>query len=118
MPAAYRFLPLFQDELERIHLARRVRGDLVAPGPLAAITRRVSDVVPLISSAVRRATRIAIAMDARGFAAARDRTYLRTTAVTCADVAMAIVALAIALALLAGGALGGWLRLWDGRFVA
>jgi energy-coupling factor transport system permease protein len=118
MLAAYRFLPFFQDELERIDLARRVRGQLVARGPAGALRRRLGDVVPLFSSAVRRAARIAVAMDARGFAAARDRTYLRASTVTRADIVMALVAFGVALALLGLGALGGWLRLWDGRFAA
>lgn len=116
--AAYRFLPLFREELDQIDLARRVRGELAPRAPFAGLVRRFGEVVPLVASAVRRAARIAVAMDARGFAAARDRTYLRDAPLTGRDLAFAIGALAIATGLLALGAAGGWLRIWDGRFAA
>jgi energy-coupling factor transport system permease protein len=114
--AAYRFLPFFRDELDQIDLARRVRGQLVDRGPLAGVARRVGEVVPLIAGAVRRASRIAVAMDARAFAAATSRTYLRESLITPADGAFAVGALALAIAVFTLGALGGWLRIWDGRF--
>ncbi len=107
--AAYRFLPFIADERAQLALARQVRG--VPSGPLASL-------LPLLASAVRRSTRLAIAMDARGFAAARRRTYLREARLTGADVAFAVCGLARAAGILAAGAQGGWLRLWDGRFVA
>jgi energy-coupling factor transport system permease protein len=116
--AAYRFLPFFLDELGQIDLARRVRGELAPRAPLAAVVRRAGEVVPLLASAVRRAARIAVAMDARGFAAARERTYLRASPLTAADVAFAVAAVAVGLGVLALGAAGGWLRIWDGRFSA
>jgi energy-coupling factor transport system permease protein len=118
MLAAYRFLPFFREELEQIDLARRIRGQLIGGGPLAAAGRRLGEVVPLIASAVRRAARIAVAMDARGFAAARERTYLRESRLTAQDLALVLAALAVAGALLGLGAIGGWLRIWDGRFAA
>lgn len=114
--AAYRFLPLFRDEIEQIELARRVRGQLLGGDPLTRAVRRLGEIVPLLASAVRRASRIAVAMDARGFAAARTRTYLRTSPLAGEDVTVGVAALAIGLALIALGAAGGWLRLWDGRF--
>lgn len=116
--AAYRFLPFFRDELDQIDLARRVRGELVPRSPVGAVVRRAGEIVPLLSSAVRRAARIAVAMDARGFAASRERTYLRESPLTASDVAFAVAAVAIGAGLLALGAAGGWLRIWDGRFAA
>lgn len=116
--AAYRFLPLFREELDQIDLARRVRGELAPRTPLAGLVRRWGEVVPLVASAVRRAARIAVAMDARGFAAARDRTYLRDAPLTGRDLAFAIGAIAIAIGLLAVSSASGWLRIWDGRFSA
>jgi energy-coupling factor transport system permease protein len=116
--AAYRFLPFFRDELDQIDLARRVRGELAPRTPLGAIVRRTGEVVPLLASAVRRAARIAVAMDARGFAAARERTYLRASPLTAADLVFALAALLVGAGLLVLGALGGWLRIWDGRFSA
>lgn len=116
--AAYRFLPFFRDERERIALAQRVRGQLHAPTPLGRLGRSGAFVVPLLATAVRKAAAIAVAMDARGFAAARDRTYLRRSAITRNDFVFVAGAIAFGLSLLALGAFGGWLRLWDGRFAA
>src|SRR3989442_5765617 len=72
--AGYRFLPFFADEYAQVRLARRVRGS-VARGPFGRIREATGELVTLLSDATRRATRIAIAMDARAFAAARERTY-------------------------------------------
>ena len=116
--AAYRFLPFFRDELDQIDLARRVRGELAPRSPIGGVLRRWGEIVPLLASAVRRAARIAVAMDARGFAAARERTYLRDAPLTGRDLMFAVAALGLGVALLALGAAGGWLRLWDGRFSA
>ncbi len=118
MLAAYRFLPLLRDEIQQIELARRVRGQLLGGGPLARARRRLGELVPLLASAVRRASRIALAMDARGFAAARERTYLRPSPLTREDIVAGVVALAFGAALFGLSAWAGWLRLWDGRFAA
>lgn len=107
--AAYRFLPFVAQEYTQIRLAQRVRG--VTRSPLAGV-------LSLFAMAIRRATRIAVAMDARGFAAAGPRTSFRVVPFTATDIAFALVSVATAVALLGAGALGGWLRLWDGRFSA
>ena len=117
MLAAYRFVPLIGEEYARIRLAQRVRG--VRPRSLGGrLSEAIGGIVPLFADATRRATRIAVAMDARGFAAAGERTYWRETPVGRADWAYAIACLAVALAIIAAGAAGGWLRLWNGRFSA
>src|SRR5439155_536570 len=67
--AGYRFLPFFADERAQVRLARRVRG--VAPrGPLGGVRDAGGELITLLAEATRRATRIAVAMDARAFAAA------------------------------------------------
>ena len=117
MLAAYRFFPIIGDEYAQIRLAQRVRG--VRPRSLRArASAALSGVVPLFADATRRATRIAVAMDARGFASAGERTYWRETPVTRADWLLAAAALALGGAIVAAGALGGWLELWTGRFAA
>ena len=115
--AAYRFLPFLTDEYAQIHLAQRVRGAADA-STFGGLRRRLRELVPLFATAVRRATRVAVAMDARGFAGASSRTYLRETPIGGGDVVFALVAIAGALALLWLSASAGWLRLWDGRFSA
>lgn len=115
--AAYRFLPLVADEYEHIRLAQRVRGEL-AGGPLQRPRAALRAVLPLLAESVRRAARTAVAMDARGFAGARRRTYYRDARITRRDIAFAAYALACGAVLVGAGAVGGWLRLWDGRFTA
>ena len=114
--AAYRFLPFFGEEVQRVRLAQRVRGELAAQGPLAGARAAARSLVPLLSEAVRRASRTAIAMDARGFGATSRRTYLRDAPIGATDLAFALACVAAGVAILAAGAAGGWLRVWDGRF--
>jgi energy-coupling factor transport system permease protein len=123
--AGYRFLPFFAQEVEQIRLAQRVRGiggrfDGGSPATRlrASVRAPFATVLPLGSSALRRAARIAVAMDSRGFAAARRRTYFRDVRLGWADALFLVAAAALAVALIALGAAGGWLRLWDGRFSA
>ena len=117
MLAAYRFFPIVGEEYRRIRLAQRVRG--VRPRSLRGRAAAALDgIVPLFADATRRATRIAVAMDARGFASARERTYWREAPVTGADWLFAAATLALAAAILGAGVVGGWLRIWNGRFSA
>jgi energy-coupling factor transport system permease protein len=118
--AGYRFLPFFAEEYEQVRLAQRVRGLVEHGGPLPALQAHLRSVLPLLASAVRRATRVAVAMDSRGFAAAnaRTRTYYRHVPLDWRDAAFAAAALAAAAGLLWLSAAAGWLQLWDGRFAA
>ena len=94
-----------------------MRGGTQARG-LIALRVRAREVVPLFATAIRRATRIAVAMDARGFAGATARTYYRETPIATADVVFAVATIALTLGLLFLSASAGWLRIWDGRFSA
>jgi energy-coupling factor transport system permease protein len=116
--AGVRFLPFFAQEYEQVRLAQRVRGRIEHGSPLARVRRHAGYVLPLLATAVRRAARVAVAMDARGFASATHRTYYRQVPLDARDAAFAIAATACALAILALGHFAGWLRLWDGRFAA
>ncbi|MGH2353233.1 MAG: energy-coupling factor transporter transmembrane component T family protein [Chloroflexota bacterium] len=116
--AGYRFLPFFAQEFEQVRLAQRVRGQIEQGPPWSGARRRLGYVLPLLASAVRRAARVAVAMDSRGFAAARERTYFRDIPLGRRDTLFAIGALGAAGGLLALSSLAGWLRLWDGRFSA
>lgn len=116
--AGYRFLPFFAQEYEQVRLAQRVRGQTESGPPWVRARRRLGYVWPLASSAIRRAARVAVAMDSRGFAAAQRRTYYRNVPVGPRDALFAAAAVGIAVALLALSRAAGWLRLWDGRFSA
>src|SRR2546427_5108966 len=107
--AGYRFLPFFTDEYAQVRLARRVRGALPR-GLLGRGREAVGELVTLLSDATRRATRIAIAMDARGFAAATERTYYREARLAWGDAVFVIGAAIMTTALLVLSAWVGALR--------
>lgn len=107
----YRMLPLFQSDYLTIRAAQRVRGAGEVRGVLHAWSRTRRYAIPLLTGAVRRAGRIAIAMDARAFGAFPDRTYRVRMVVRRGD----IVFLAAAIALTAMIIVGSW-RLGIARF--
>jgi len=114
--AAYRVLPLLQEEYETIRLARRLRGQGRRHGPLGAVRERVGLLVPLLTGAIRRAERVAVAMDARGFNGRGRRTHYRVTSFDAADAWMIVWTVALGGGLLALSAVLGVLRLWLGGF--
>jgi energy-coupling factor transport system permease protein len=104
--AAFRLMPLFADEWETIALARRARG-IGATGALSRAGAFFPMTRTLLVAAIRRATRLAIAMDGRGFAAAGCRTLARPRRIERGDwllvgTACAIALLASAVSLAAG----------------
>ena len=115
--AGFRFLPFFAEDFEQVRLARRVRGAPESAFWPRRMVQQAGYVLPLLALAVRRAARIALAMDSRGFAAAHRRTFYREVALGWEDGLFALVVLAAAVGILVVGAAAGWLRLWDGRFV-
>ncbi len=88
--AGYRFLPLFETELDTIRAAHRVRGVEQQGGWLAAYHRWSGYLIPLLAGSVRTAERVALAMDARGFCAWPTRTYYRRAKFGREDLAFAI----------------------------
>jgi energy-coupling factor transport system permease protein len=100
--AAYRFLPLVQEELDNIRAAHQVRGAATGRSFMARVRQTIGYAIPLLAISVRRAERVALAMDSRGFGARPDRTYFRSTTLTRADLTFAVGAVAVlALILLA-----------------
>lgn len=75
--AALRQLPLLAREWEVIGMARRARGVDGGRSPVAATRLLASRVFGLLVSAIRRGSRLALAMEARGFGAAPCRTVAR-----------------------------------------
>lgn len=92
--AAYRFMPLIHEELENIQAAHHVRGGVEGSGIIARARRLFGYAIPLLAISVRRAERVALAMDSRGFGARPDRTYFRQTAFRRADLWFVLAALA------------------------
>ena len=75
--ASLRLAPILATEWSTIALARRARGVDSGRNPLVATRLALGALVILLVSAIRRASRMALAMDARGFASGIPRTLAR-----------------------------------------
>jgi energy-coupling factor transport system permease protein len=98
--AAFRLVPLLSQEWQLIGMARRARGVDAGRNPVAKLRLFTSTAFGLLVGAIRRGTRLATAMDARGFDAEGPRTFARRQRFEAADAALVVAA-----ALLAGTAL-------------
>jgi energy-coupling factor transport system permease protein len=82
---AYRFVPLWQTELDIIRAAHRIRGvgeQKTVHGRWVQIRRYA---IPLLANAIRKSERVAIAMDSKAFGVSPERTYYRLVRVGAAD---------------------------------
>lgn len=79
--AGARTVGLFVDDWRTMALARRARG----LGDRGAVRRFFSMAFVLLVFAVRRGTKLATAMEARGFGAGIERTWARPSALTTRD---------------------------------
>ena len=75
--AAFRLLPLLGEEWVSLRRARRARGIDAGWNPVAAVRIQAGLLFAVLVAAIRRATRLALAMDARGFGSRPDRTFAR-----------------------------------------
>ncbi|MEJ3746596.1 energy-coupling factor transporter transmembrane component T [Actinomycetes bacterium KLBMP 9797] len=99
--AAFRLVPLLRQEWEQLTLARRARGVDAGRNPVAVLRIFASTAFALLVGAIRRGTRLATAMDARGFDSGVPRTHARVQRFGAADAAL--IAGAVVLAALALG---------------
>jgi energy-coupling factor transport system permease protein len=107
--AAVRLMPAIAQEWQTLRLARRARGVSGGRSPLAAIRIALGQLFGLLVAAIRRATRLAVAMEARGFGSRPCRTSARPQAMRRRDWlliagAAGLGALAVAVSL----AVGSW----------
>ena len=105
--AALRLVPLLAAEWESIRLARRARGVDAGVNPVAHARLLASTAFALLVGAIRRGTRLATAMDARGFDSGVVRTNARGSQLRPLDTwfvaaAVAVCAAAVALSVLTG----------------
>lgn len=98
----YRMLPLFQADYRTIRAAQRVRGAREPRGLLHVWARTRRYALPLLAGAVRKAGRVALAMDARAFGAFSDRTYRERMVVDRSDWVFVAVALVVVAAVVVG----------------
>jgi energy-coupling factor transport system permease protein len=73
--AALRLMPIMADELRTLQMALKVRGVKRRAGIGAVYESLRLYAIPLLAQSIRRAQRIAVAMEAKRFSAARARTY-------------------------------------------
>lgn len=105
--AAYRFVPLFQEELDNVRAAHQMRGAYQRGGLIGRLRRIFGYAVPLLAIAVRKGEHVALAMDSRAFGALPNRTYFRTTTLGRADLLFALSAAVVLVAIVVSrGALG------------
>jgi energy-coupling factor transport system permease protein len=108
--ASLRLAPTFGLEWHTIGLARRARGVDAGRNPLTAARLWLTAVVTLLVSMIRRASRLALAMDGRGFDSGVRRTLARPPRMRRGG--WLLLAAAIGLGALAVGisvATGSWL---------
>jgi energy-coupling factor transporter transmembrane protein EcfT len=81
----------------QIERARRVRGFGPTANPVSWFVHSASMAFAMLVHALRGASQTAIAMDARGFATAHDRTWAEPATWTRPDVSVVVAGLALAL---------------------
>lgn len=111
--ASLRLVPILATEWTTIGLARRARGVDAGGNPLVAIRLWLSAVLSLLVATIRRSTRLAMAMDARGFDSGVPRTLARPPRLRRADWLLLGAAVALAIGAVATSvALGTWIFLF------
>jgi energy-coupling factor transport system permease protein len=110
--AAARLLPIMATEWQVLSLARRARGVTAGRSPIAAIGLFFGKLLAMLVGAVRRGTRLAVAMESRGFGSLPCRSVARPQRVERRD--WMLIGAAAALGL---GAVGVSLVLGSWRFL-
>jgi energy-coupling factor transport system permease protein len=108
--AAFRTLPLLTDDWEMLRMARRARGVHAGARPWAQVRLFASSMFALLVIALRRGTRLATAMDARGFDAGVPRGVARPRRLRVADAALVLAAFAVGAAAIALSVRAGTFR--------
>jgi energy-coupling factor transport system permease protein len=107
--AGFRLLPALARDRQTAALARRARGVDAGRTPVSATRYAGGLLFALLVAAVRRAGRLALAMDARGFGAQPCRTVVRVQRMRPADWAWVAGAVALCAAAIAiSASLAAW----------
>lgn len=105
--AGLRLVGLMVAEWRTLALARRARGVGDGSGPLGAVRVLGGQAFALLVLAVRRGTRLATAMEARGFGATTRRTWARPSTFAVRDAALLAGAVAVAAAAAGAAVMAG-----------
>ncbi|MGH2418318.1 MAG: energy-coupling factor transporter transmembrane component T family protein [Candidatus Limnocylindria bacterium] len=105
--AALRLLPMLAQEWQILGMARRARGVAAGRSPIAAVRLFAGQLLSLLVGAVRRGSRMALAMEARGFGASPCRSVARVQRMRAVDwgwigAAVLLAAGAVALSVMLG----------------
>jgi energy-coupling factor transport system permease protein len=111
--AALRLVPLLAAEFETIRLARRARGVDAGADPVAHARLLASTSFALLVGAIRRGTRLATAMDARGFDSGIVRTNARGSQLRALDTWFVVATVLLCVAAVTASVLTGH---WDPAF--
>jgi len=113
--AALRLVPLLVTEFESVRLARRTRGVEGGRNPVAHARLFAGMAFTLLVGALRRGSRLATAMDARGFDSGVPRSNARGSHLHARDVAFVVGTLVVCAAAVTLSVLtGAWTPLWGG----
>lgn len=92
--AGLRLVSLFAEDWRSLELARRARGI----ADTGRIRRFVGQVFALLVLSIRRGSKLATAMEARGFGAAGERSWARESRLRSGDAVLVCIAVAVAVA--------------------
>ena len=110
--AAMRLVGLMAEEWQTIGMARRARGVGSQGSPLQRLQATLGQSFGLLVQAIRRASRLAITMEARGFGAGQ-RTWARESTYSPLDAWVLVGGVLIAVAaVLASAGMGTWNFVW------
>ncbi|MGW9403548.1 energy-coupling factor transporter transmembrane component T family protein [Arthrobacter sp. NPDC055585] len=104
--AAMRLVGLLVQEWRTLGLARHARGADAAASPLGRFRNFLGQGLALLIQAIRRATRLAVAMEARGFGS-NDRTWARASTFSRIDLWVLAYGLGLAAAAVWAAAAAG-----------
>lgn len=113
---AFRLLPSMEEDLALINAAHRIRNSKKKKWYLKK-NPWYRNAIPLLAANVRRAERVAIAMEARGFEMNMKRTYYKTVYWRKTDTVFVICTAFIVILILSFSAYMGWLvsfQRWQG----
>lgn len=108
--AAFRLIPLLAAELLSLRRARRARGIGLGRTPVGWARTATGLLFALLVQALRRAVRLAAAMDARGFDATGPRTFARPSVLHPGDWAFVAATVLLVAAVVATSVLTGQWR--------
>lgn len=101
--AGARLIGLFLDDWRAMAMSRRARGI----GDRGAVRRFATMAFALLVLAIRRGSKLATAMEARGFGARTARSWARPSTIGAPDAALLVIALSVAGCAIGGAILAG-----------